>query len=218
MKTLSLVLLAAIILLCSSHSHAAGLGIYGTFGGGTADWTVDNTSSLDFSKRTNHFGAGLALDTAPARDRLFNYQLNLGYDRFRNSNGKAWGNAEFEGFVISNCFGFGGLINDRTRLWFGPEIRLEWANGHPDNFPSYKIRLFGFGIGPVVGVNFNIGESQTFAVKAGYQFINYAGVGHGMYSHTGNATPTYSNSYDYDVSEQMAYVTLQYFFRTSGDR
>jgi len=222
MKIIKMLLMVffVVYIFGSSRANAAGIGFYGSVGGGSADWNVDSGwySPTDFTKRTNHFGIGLVLDTAPARDNLFNYQLNVGYDRFRNKKGDAWGNAEFDGLVISNNFGFGGMITPTTRLWFGPEVRLEWADGSPDSYPNYKIHLFGAGIGPVVGVNFNIGDSHTVAVKAGYQYIHYTGKGDGYYSHTTNAPTTYSNSYDYEVTEKMFYVNLEFMFRTLGDR
>jgi hypothetical protein len=203
-----------------SNATAAALGFYGTGGLGTADWTVDSgsSSSTNFRKNTNHLGAGLAMDTVPARDNLFNYHLNIGYDRFSTRGGGAWGNSDFEGILLSNNFGFGTLINPRTRVWFGPEIRLEWANGSPKQYPSFKIRLFGVGIGPVIGVNFNIGDKYTFVVKAGFQYLNYFGEGEGNYSHATNSPSINSNRYDYDVTEKLFYVNLEFLFRTSGDR
>jgi len=222
MKTITVFLLAlsVSVVLGASNAHAAGFGFYGSYGAGTADWTVDSSysNSTDFSKRTNHLGAGLVMDTAPARDKLFNYQLNIGYDRFSNNNGSAWGPVDFEGVLISNNFGFGGMISPTTRLWFGPELRVELANGSPSSYSNFKIRLFGIGIGPVLGVNFNTGEKQTFAVKAGYQYLHYTGEGNGGYSHENNAATGYSKSYDYDVIEKLVYINLEFLFRTSGDR
>ena len=207
-----------LVCLASTTVHAAGFGIYGSFGGGNADWSPD--FSPTFKKRTEHLGAGLVFDSAPARDKLFNYQLNLGYDQFSNKNANGWGKADFEGFVISNNFGFGGLITPTTRLWFGPELRLEWADGSPSSYSAYNIRMWGLGIGPVLGINFNMGDRTTFFVKAGYQYINYYGTGNGNYSHrTGSSTTPYSrNSYDYDVNEKMFYLSIGYLLRTPGER
>ncbi len=201
--------------LCSIDASAAGFGFYGSFGAGSANWSPD--SGPDFKKDTRHLGFGLALDTAPARDRLFNYQLNIGYERASHRNSNAWGNADFDCFVISNDFGFGTLITPTTRLWFGPEVRVEWADGSA-SISNYKIQMFGLGIGPVIGINFNIGDSQTFVVKAGYLLLNHFAEGDGFYSPVTNTVTTYSTRYDYDVSETMAYVTLEFLFRTSDDR
>lgn len=208
------------IIAGSSQVHAAGFGLYGSVSGGSTDWTVDNWSSttLDFSKDTRHVNFGMMLDTAPARDKLFNYQLSIGYDRFRNTNSEAWGTADFEGLVISNCFGFGALITPSLRFWMGPEVRVTWLDGHPDLYKDYKIDLFGFGFGPVIGLNINFNESQTLALKVGYQIINYVGEGDGKFDHTTNSASLYSNSYDYDLREKMVYFTVGFMFRSSGDR
>jgi hypothetical protein len=202
-----------------SNANAAGFGFYGTGGLGTADWSGDYDSRIsNFRKDTNHLGLGLALDTAPARDNLFNYHMNIGYDRFSNRGGGAWGEADFEGVLLSNNFGFGALINPTTRLWFGPELRLEWAEGSPKQYPDYKINLFGVGIGPVLGLNFNIGQKHTIVVKAGFQYLHYYGEGIGNFAHTTNSQATSSYNYEYDVTEKLYYVSLEFLFRTSGDR
>jgi len=198
-----------------NEARAAGIGVYGTVSGGRADWTPENERT--FKKDTNHLGGGLAFDSAPATDGLFNYQLNIGYDRFENRNSKAWGRAEFEGVVVSNSFCFGGRLTPSTRLWVGPEIRLEWADGKPDDYQDYKIHMFGIGLGPVLGLNINAGENLTFVVKTGYQYISYHAYGDGFYSHTTNNSTT-SHNYDYETTEKMLYVTIGFLFRTSGDR
>ncbi len=197
------------------NAQAAGFGFYGSVGEGNANWSPE--SGPDFKKDTSHMGIGLALDTAPARDRLFNYQLNIGYERASHRNSNAWGTANFDCFVISNNFGFGTLITPTTRLWFGPEVRIEWADGSA-SISNYRIQMFGLGVGPVMGINFNVGDNQTFVVKTGFLFMNYVGEGDGFYSPATNSTTTYSTLYNYDVSEKMFYVTLEFLFRTSDDR
>jgi hypothetical protein len=221
MKRVLFTVLLVVICACgSSQAHAAGFGLYGSVGGGSADWTVDDWSStdLDFTKDTGHVNFGMMMDTAPARDKLFNYQLSIGYDRFRNTNGEAWGAADFEGFVISNCFGFGALVSPTIRFWMGPELRVTWLDGHPDQYKDYKIDLFGFGFGPVMGLNINFGDAQTLALKVGYQIMNYVGEGEGEFDHATNSASLYSNSYDYDIKEKMVYFTVGFMFRSTGDR
>jgi hypothetical protein len=205
--------------VCFSDAHAAGFGLYGSSGGGTADWSPDSGS--DFRKDVEHQSYGFALDTAPASDNLFNYNLNIGYVQFRNIKDKdsnAWVNTDLEGLLMSHNFGFGGLLTKNVRLWFGPELQLAWVEGSPSNFPDYKIRLFGIGFGPVLGINFNVGERLTFIIKAGYQNMYYHGYGHGNYSHATNGTSPGSNEYDYGIREKLTYVTVEFLARTSGSR
>ncbi len=221
MKTVKL-LLAALVILCFfglPDAHAVGLGLYGSTGGGTADWSPD--TGADFRKSSEHLSYGFALDTAPASDNLFNYNLNLGYDRFSSKNTKlsnAWENTDLEGVLMSHNFGFGGLITPSMRLWFGPEVRIEWLEGAPSNFSDYKIRLFGVGFGPVLGLNFNLGERLTGVIKVGYQNQQYHGYGHGRFDPATNSASIGPHENDYDVREKLVYVTFEFLARTSGSR
>ena len=108
---------AVLVMTCSlglSNAYAAGFGLYGSGGGGNADWSPD--SGPDFRKSVEHLSYGFALDTAPAGDNLFNYNLNLGYVKSRNKNNDSntWGNTDLEGFLMSHNFGFGGML---TRMY-----------------------------------------------------------------------------------------------------
>jgi len=221
MKTLKS-LFAALAILCFfglADAHAVGLGLYGSTGGGTADWSPDTDTG--FRKSSEHLSYGFALDTSPASDNLFNYNLNIGYDQFSNKNTKrsnAWENTDLDGFLMSHNFGFGGLITSSIRVWFGPELRLEWLEGAPSNFSDFKIRLFGFGIGPVLGLNFNISERLTGVIKVGYQNMQYHGYGRGRFSHATDSASISSNDYDYDIREKLVYVTFEFLARTSGSK
>lgn len=216
-KTLS-VLFAVMVATCFFHlpkAHAVGLGLYGEGGGGTADWSPDHNEN--FRKSARHFAYGFALDTAPASNSLFNYNLNIGYDTFSNNSKNAWGDADLDGVVMSHNFGFGGLITPHIRLWFGPELRLSWHEGSPNNFSNYTIRTFGVGIGPVLGLNFNVGERLTFILKGGYQFINYYGYGQGQFSHVTNDALS-AHKYYYDTREKLFYVAIEILARTSSSK
>jgi hypothetical protein len=217
MKKAVCVLFAVFVVLCSfgvPKAQAAGIGFYGAGGGGTVDWYQHDER---FRKTARHQTYGFVLDTAPASNRLFNYQLNIAYDKFSNNNASAWKDTDLDGFMMSHNFGFGGLITPNIRLWFGPEVRLSWHEGSPNSFPNYTIRTFGIGIGPVVGMNFNVGERLTFALKGGYQFINYYGYGQGQFSHTTNDASS-SNHYYYDPREKLFYLALEIMLRTSKDK
>jgi hypothetical protein len=204
-------LFMALGVLCFSglpDAHAAsGAGLYGSLGGGTADWSPD--SGARFRKSAEHQSFGFALDTAPASDDVFNYNLNVGYEQFTNTNNNAWGKADLTGFLISNCFGFGGTLGRDAKLWFGPELRLEWLDGKPASVPDFTIRLFGIGFGPVIGLNVNTGDHFTLILKTGFQAMHYYGYGRGPFSHATNAVITSSEKSDYGISEKLYYVTLE---------
>ena len=190
---------ATALVLGTADARAAGFGIYGSVGGdGSATWSNDY-SSTSVKDKTAHQGVGFVFDTAVARDSFFNYQLNLGYDEFTNK--FAGSEVKLGGLMISNSFGFGIVRTEGFRLWMGPEIRLAWPRGS-DSFDDYD--FFGGGVGPVLGMNFNLPGTVTLAVKAGYQFMNYEG-------------DSSSAFYDLDIKERLIYVNVGILFRSPGD-
>jgi len=203
------VCIAVALVLGTSDARAAGFGIYGSLGGdGSATWEEDVYSSLNpsYNTKTAHQGAGFMLDTAVAKDSFFNYQLNLGYDGFTSKTpGSSSDDVKLGGLMISNSFGFGIVRTEGFRLWMGPEIRLAWPSGSNSGF-DYD--FFGAGVGPVVGMNFNLPGTVSFMVKAGYQFMTYNG--------TVDSTTTYS-SYDWKLKEKLIYVNVGILFRSFGD-
>ncbi len=185
-----------------SHANAAGFGFYGSVGSGSGDWTYEGYPSFDVD--TTHQGVGFVFDTNVASDRLFNYQLNLGYDKFTLDD--SGDKLELSGLIISNSFGFGIVRNEAFRLWLGPEIRLAWSSGSKT---GYDYDLFGIGFGPALGMNFNLPGQVTLGIKTGYQIM----------SHTGEATEQSTGLWsDVDVDENMFYVNFVFMFRSGQDR
>jgi hypothetical protein len=198
------VCIAVALVLGTSDARAAGFGIYGSLGGdGSATWEDDYYGTSDKAK-TAHQGAGFVLDTAVAKDSFFNYQLNLGYDEFTNEIEGFGSEVKLSGLMISNSFGFGLVRTEGFRLWMGPEIRLAWPNGSQS---GVDYDFFGAGVGPVVGMNFNLPGTVSFTVKAGYQFMSYNGT-------VDSAT---SYSYDVEIKEKLIYVNVGILFRSFGD-
>ncbi len=200
---------ATALVLGTSDAHAAGFGIYGSAGGdGSATWSYDDyySSSSSSKVKTAHQGAGFVFDTAVARDSFFNYQLNLGYDEFTNKFASSGGEVKLGGLMISNSFGFGIVRTDGFRLWMGPEIRLAWPRGSEQ---GVDYDFFGGGVGPVLGMNFNLPGTVTFVVKAGYQFMTYEG--------ESEDSTTGSTSWDLDIKERLIYVNFGILFRSPGD-
>jgi hypothetical protein len=195
--------LAAMLALGISDADAAGFGIYGSVGGDrSSTWSQDNGPS--FNVKTEHQGAGFVFDTAVAQDKFFNYQLNLGYDEFTRKTASSSSELKLGGLMISNAFGFGIVRTDGFRLWMGPEIRLAWPRG---SLSGWDYDFFGAGVGPVVGMNFNLPGTVSFMVKAGYQFMTY----------NGTADSSTSTSYDYEIKERLIYVNIGILFRSTGD-
>ena len=183
---LSVSVVLAAILLLPGAATALGLGGNLTYSYRTGTWQGEDTAlgsnidyaDLDFS--SNDLGVGLTLDTAVARDRLFNYRLNVNYQH-------AWLNPsspdlptinefEYDGAEIDNIFGFGVMRRENLRWWIGPSIRfalgraLLRANGGAlvQALPQADI-----GAGIVTGVNLHWGKHFSLGVTLGYD-INFS--------------------------------------------
>jgi hypothetical protein len=201
---LACVCFVTVLLMGTPDAGAAGFGIYGSAGdGGSSTWTDDSTPG-NFKVDATHKGAGFVFDTAVAQDKFFNYQLNFGYDSFQNKSATT-GNelVELSGLMISNSFGFGMVRTEAFRMWMGPEIRLAWPSG--SNITG-DYDLFGAGVGPVLGMNFNLPGTVTFGVKLGYQFMTYNGT-----------RDTTMSSYDVKIKEKLLYINLGILFRSPGE-
>lgn len=212
----------AMICTCSfSTADAAGVGLYGSLGAGTADWDDDGYSSSysNFSTDTDHKAAGFVVDTNLAGDDLFNYHLNLGYETFDITDFRIAptsfspgivSDLQMKGIVMTHAFGFGATVAPGTRFWMGPELRLQWAKGTPEKAQDVDVKMFGFGIGAAAGLNFNL-PKVTIGLKAGYDLVIYNGDVEGHVSAA-------SLSESYEVDARIFYVNLEFLFRSRWDK
>lgn len=202
---------AAVLLISNTAAHAFGMGFWKSVGDKTSDWT---SNGVRISSKMEHDDMGITLDTNLAKDSLFNYRLEFGkaevdINPFFDSVG---GSMEAEGLVMNHAFGFGMPITPLLRFWFGPELRITWVDGTVSNDPLADLDLFGFGFGAAAGLNINLPGPLTIGIKGGYSIMNYTGegqypIGGGLYSWR-----------DYDVDQDLTYVTVMLMFRTRGDR
>jgi hypothetical protein len=129
---------------------------------------------MDFS--SNDLNVGFTLDTAVARDRLFNYRLNLNYVR-------AWidpdgvpglsPNAETtsDGVDVENFFGFGVVRRPGLRWWVGPSVRISLARAISVDAAAaqyFQSPLLNVGAGVVTGVNVHRGRHMSAGLTLGY--------------------------------------------------
>ena len=110
---------------------------------------------------------------------------------------------------MNHNFGFGGLITEDLRLWFGPELRITLLDGELENVVARDIDLFGYGVGGAVGLNYNLPGRLTIAAKGGFVLMRYLGRG------PNDNAGTWQSS-DYDVDEDLVYVGISMFFRTKS--
>ena len=203
------------VIFCLSNAMATGLGFYVVSGAGSADWTCDFESgnSRDFDEDTEHQGGGFVLDTTVARDSVFNYRLNLGYEELVSEYKPNRDKTNMDCYTLDNTFGFGVLRTRVVRLWIGPQLRLALAKGNIEDVSGYDIDLFGLGIGPVIGLNLNFGSVATTAFTIGYRFTHYSGEG------KDSDNNDYHNYYDcdYEVDDTEFFFNISMLFRI-GDR
>lgn len=160
-----------------SSSSATGFGLYGLLGLGRTEFHED----------TDYAGWGFVYDTAIAKNKIFNYRLNFGYESLNVD--AANGKETFSGYVLDSDFGLGIVRNDSARLWLGPEVRVALLDTE-----------WGFGVGPVVGLNLHVSQVATLIFKAGYRWMNYTDL---LYS---------------TMDESHGFVIVGLTFRLRGDR
>lgn len=206
LKHLSRVVFICVIgagLIFSSHfgienAHAIGLGGYLTFGKGNSELNseYDDGSEDEFESNGDAEvrGIGFLLDTAVAKDRVFNYRLQIGfekteYDFDELKNTKTNENLtpdlnnfelDIERFVIDNTFGFGIVRKESFRLWIGPQVRIGYMSGDGSITVSgdrtdLDIKGLIFGFAPVIGTNINFKNNFTLGVDLGYRFNGFFG-------------------------------------------
>jgi hypothetical protein len=208
--TMLLGVLASSTLLASS-ARASSLGLYFDYAFGP----VDPDAAVLFGTRydTRRISAGLGVDTAVAKDKLFNYRMNLGYENVR----ERFQDVEFARFhqgSFENVFGFGVYRSKRMRVWLGPTLRIAAGTLDEDSVPGggpiggTVVNLTAGG-GLAAGVNVHTGDVGSAAFTIGYQ---YAYQGRFV---TGDsiALPSYLQGRDQRVNFNFAY-----FFRGKGDR
>jgi hypothetical protein len=194
--------LASSILATATTARAFGMGAYFEYGRGM----VEQQFGVDFDQ--NLYGGGFALDTAVARDRLFNYRLNFGYQRTsRESTVGPFPNANLNGFEFNQMFGIGALRSRNVRLWFGPSLRLSF-DFVSEEVPGIDAMDLGIGGGVAAGINLHTGNAGSATFTFGYQYL-----------YTGEFV--YGSATNVDVlngGQQLLTFNFGYLFRSTGDR
>ncbi|MDL1968971.1 MAG: hypothetical protein LWW97_10630 [Deltaproteobacteria bacterium] len=184
-------------------THAAGIGFYLShgIGDGAADFNEDYDSDdwwndLESSGDAKFSGYGFIFDTAVAKDEVFNYRLQIGYEDAEYDIDSVYdgdlhidisdfvGNfkLDIDRFVIDNTFGFGIVRKENFRIWIGPQLRIGYMSGDGTMtlIDGTKLNLdfddgLVLGLAPVIGVNFNFINNLTIGVDLGYRFNFFVG-------------------------------------------
>lgn len=192
MKKLNVLITVVFLLICSApDASAIGFGFYGTLGKGTLKfddgWWASQVHS-NSREDTVLLGTGMVLDTAVARNHVFNYRLNLGYEKLKIDFDQKFENDRLESVVIDQDFGFAVYKSDTGRIWFGPEQRIFFSHDE-----------FGMGIGPVLGINLHTSREASLALKLGFLFSGFVDFS------------------DYE-KESHAFLNLAILFRSEEDQ
>jgi hypothetical protein len=167
-----------------TSSMALGFGAYFNGGGGHTTWS-------DFSMEGEQYfiGGGLLLDTCVAKNRVFNYRLNVGYDRnlplelnktsFRSLK------INFHRLNLINTFGFGIVRHSIVRFWLGPQLCVRYLNidmkgtdyilpillrvPFPIEFHSIKDRA-EVDVGAALGLNFHLSALVSLTLEGGFRY------------------------------------------------
>lgn len=191
-----------LMLVCffgATQASAVGTGFLVSTSSGEAEWEYWPTGQKYQYDSSEHTGFGFVLDTAVAKNSLFNYQLNFVFDKWESSDGPGGQptTVDVDMFVFNNSFGFGIVRTEGFRFWFGPEIRVGWGDGAygPNDFD-----MVGFGVGWAAGFNFHVSDGLSLALKIGRQ-----------------SSMQYGGDWDYDAEEDFTYFNLMLLFRSPGD-
>lgn len=173
-----LITIVALLTVAHGNALALGLGFYGSLQAGEGDWEFENLAGPDDNfdgGDLTRFGFGFVLDTAVLKDTLFNYRLDVGFERFDADLGGTSVTAELVGIAADSSFGFGVLRTENVRLWVGPRVRVAAYGGDFNNDSSIDIALVEFGAGGVFGANFKVGPTVVLGVETGFMFSGYTG-------------------------------------------
>lgn len=175
MKTVKWHLIAILFTMFIALPHsvmAHGLGVAVEGGTGrlkTTDHPFYGEGSDNRSYDQDRAGIGIVYDTNVGRDALFNYRLGILYQKLDADGTDS--RLDLDGFTVESDYGFGIYRSDLVRLWLGPEVRLEYLEGHGNRGPyDYTEHTLSLGLGPVLGLNYHLNNDLSLVMRGGYIF------------------------------------------------
>jgi len=240
-------LLVSLLLLPAGRALAVSFGVYGEWSTGSQTfgfidgidvkppWTIDPTTNEpnwslyvpDSTFDQSQWSLGALIDTNVARDSLFGYRLEIGYERATKegvpsiyqplySSGQlafsatTYPDVVGNGLEINNIFAFGVLRREQFKLWMGPNVRLGFqAYQYPLLGTSYE---FSAGLGVRTGVNYHVNERISLSLTLGYTYVGrFGGVPYG------NVSGIWGDS-GYTQGGNMFGINTAIIFRGAGDQ
>jgi len=194
-------ILILLTFLWSSDVFSMGVG----FTSGSADekWTDTNSFNLPESNYDSD-SFGFVLDTNVAKNKLFNYRFTIKDEE----NSSEVGSIKYEGIAMTHDFGFGIIRAPHFRLWVGPRINIAIYDEVSIGNVRTSADIFGFAIGPVLGVNFHLPKVASFSITAGQVRGEYFGDINNSFN---------NNVFDVDVDYKSNFINFSVLFRFNDD-
>jgi hypothetical protein len=171
MKKFITLLFAAIVLVGGQMqtAHAIGLALSRQDSSNGMPGPQIYYSSIFNRLVDNIQGLAIIFDTAVAKDRLFNYRLNIDCSSVMLQKDLVFANISYSvnRLTVANTFGFGFIRTPFIRVWAGPQVALtyEFKNRNSTIFNPVLYNK----VGSMVGVNIHAGNNMTFVVEMGFR-------------------------------------------------
>ena len=201
------VVMALACTLWASNVFAFGMGVAVMKGSETWEDDLDGHNG---DRDSSSFG--LVLDTAIAKDSLFNYRLTIATEDNEPSDGSG---LNLEGIAFTHDFGFAVYRNQYVRLWLGPELKFGFYDTVLNDGTGRDADggAIGWGFGPVFGVNVHVPKVVTFSASLGYHFVGFYADEYDIYQNG-----SYQGFRDIDADYTGAtYLNLSLLFRFGAD-
>jgi hypothetical protein len=187
-KKLFLFMLAFVfVATLTTRAMATGIGVYGTIGGGKSNHDYSSGEIIAPSTSSDlAIGGGLILDTNLASNKLFNYRMKIGAEKYTSSRET---DIDMARIHFDNIFGFGIIRTKMLRWWIGPQVGGFYAtNTETESYQLYfvkeipyiilspffgrvkELKYGGFDIGAATGLNINPGKNFTIGVETGFKY------------------------------------------------
>ncbi len=165
---LTMVIVLGWIASSGTPAAANGWGGYLEYSGYSGSISGNAAGRIDADARGQRIGLGMAMDTNPLGEGLFNYRLDAGWVHSwekLEQDGRSF-DYNSNGFSVNNAFGFRVYGNATTRLWVGPAIGAGVDNPDNDDL-DVTVTLGG---GPQIGLDLAAGDGYIVALTTGYQY------------------------------------------------
>jgi hypothetical protein len=232
-------LLVLVTLFLVPLASATGIGPSLQIGDGSGDfsseeggciWGIcgDTESDIDQARRWH---VGFVIDTAVARDKVFNYRLDFGFGAQNfdlDRDGLISGSLDSKGVTIDNTFGFGVVRNSNVRFWIGPQVHVGFYRGDFEGNQAFlgggfgetengDTEYFEFGLGPVAGINVHLDNNITLSFTSGLRWNWFSGdlETKAHYDSGGSFVPSEDFNIHGDSTE--IYLNMTVLFRSVDD-